>query len=354
MADVAAELDTTNRAETSLEITRRKERYASAGEKAISALTDWRDATTSAVEASPDLRALEILLGSLVENDLRSVLSAGTQWLADHARMIIYNPGMPALLPKAAPAPVKAKPTVKVPTSSAFVLNPTAYVDAQTGERCRAARGSDIYLTPAQLESGARLGLVMAYNVQDPRVKEHGSQNAAPPPWAHCRDLLTGEMAAPMIQDLPSRKPKHSTFDPSAAKGRLRHDRIETAWLRGSGGIVLFIRWRVGAERRGESWSAATRRDAGAIGLLSKATRLLGRLGSPAGGIGSGGIRSAARARGWATKVVNASAGGRRRRSAHDSPRSRFGSGGISMRPNKPVGINTTVTTNNIPSAKSQ
>ena len=39
---------------------------------------------------------------------------------------------------------------------------------------------------------------------------------------------------------------------------------------------------------------------------------------------------------------------------AYNSPRSRLGSGGISMRPNKPVGINTTVTTNNIPSAKSQ
>jgi hypothetical protein len=44
--------------------------------------------------------------------------------------------------------------------------------------------------------------------------------------------------------------------------GWLRHDRIETAWLRGlrrvcalafqAGAIVLFIRWRVGAERRGE------------------------------------------------------------------------------------------------------
>jgi hypothetical protein len=39
---------------------------------------------------------------------------------------------------------------------------------------------------------------------------------------------------------------------------------------------------------------------------------------------------------------------------AYDSPRSRLGSCGINTRPNKPVGINTTVTTNNIPSAKSQ
>ena len=99
--------------------------------------------------------------------------------------------------------------------AACVVLNPIAYNDAQTGERTRAARGANVRLTADQLASGHKFGLVQPFDGRDRKQQQIASTfSATTPEWHHCRDILTGERCGPIIQDLPSRAPKSSTFDP--------------------------------------------------------------------------------------------------------------------------------------------
>jgi len=215
-AAVAAEIEAVNRERTAKEIEARLECFTADNSNLITALNMAAKSTSEAAEIAVDLQGYAVLLGQLAANDVPPVVASGIQWLKDRARDTRHG-SAPALL-KAPPVAVKAAAKKieqpAVPTLAAFVLNPIVYL--KNGVRTRGARGATIQLTAEQLAAGHGFGLVAPFDHRDQRQKQiiSVSNAAQTPEWHHCKDVMTGILAGPIIQDLPPKTAKHSRFNP--------------------------------------------------------------------------------------------------------------------------------------------
>jgi hypothetical protein len=170
MAVEAEAADIAKRAADAQIITNKAKRLQAAFAKLDACGPECREAARDAAVDFPDLVGLAgwaetVLTGS------PDAVEFGVQVMLDRARDIVAKRA--PLLAKAPPPFVLAK-EVEIETVLCFVLNPIAFADPRTGQRARAARGSNVQLSPDQVTKAITIGAVAKYDHRDPRVKAFG------------------------------------------------------------------------------------------------------------------------------------------------------------------------------------